>query len=53
MKKIITVKIERAKKTGYNYQYVFCGRRVYTEYETKRYIRLLGTIRNLNLKEEV
>jgi len=38
----ITVKIEKSKRKGFSYEYVFIGRRKYREYLLQRYFRILG-----------
>ena len=43
---MITVKIVKMNKeiSQYNYGYIFCGRRVYTEFLPHRYMRLLARL---------
>jgi hypothetical protein len=42
----ISVKIVKANKAinGRNYGYIFAGRKVYIEWEPKRYMRVMGTL---------
>ena len=45
----ITVKIKPAKIKGYNFEYIFIGKRKYIEYKIERYIRVLNYLQDRGL----
>jgi len=38
--------IKISDKRGYNYQYIFIGKKLYIEYDIKRYLRIVNRLKD-------